>query len=118
MSLLIAFNCDKNSTGYSVNGLRFVDLNNSIEITNNNPSTIHFLIVERKTTAIIDWSPGCNLDDPNQIKASHTKSILYEDITGYEKDCEIVIYWWFCIKKIGEDQLTPDNFQSTVIKTK
>jgi hypothetical protein len=116
--LFFVIHCQKNSTGSLKNGITIQTTDHFIVINNHNDSPVYFLAVERRTALLIDWYPACEVDAPNRIDPKKSIEIEYKDIHGYYENCEIIIYWWFCIKKYGEDHLSFDKIRSEVVQTK
>jgi hypothetical protein len=116
--LFFTIHCQKNGTGFSTNGITIRASDHSITITNHNIYPIRFFAVESKTAMLIDWVPACDTNDQNQIPASESIEIMYEDISGYTENCQIIVYWWFCIRKAGEDNFVYDKIRFEVIQTK
>jgi hypothetical protein len=110
--------CQKNSTSFPNEGVAIEVSDHSITITNHNLFPIHFHVVERETAALSNWYPSCGTEDSNQIPSFKSMEISYEDISGYTENCEIIFYWWFCIRKSGEDGFSYDKIRFEVVQTK
>lgn len=66
----------------------------SLLLTNRSDSSLYYFIVERESSALIDWivceSPSCPGVGPRSAKA-----IPYSQIAGYsDGDREAILYWW------------------------
>lgn len=118
IALILTIHCQKNSTGLSENKITIQVTNFSIIIKNHHDSPVHFLAVESKTALLIDWYPACEADSQNRIDPNKSTEIAFKDIHGYYEKCEIIIYWWLCIKKSGEDNYVYDMIRSESIQTK
>ena len=116
--LFLTAGCHKNSTSISGIGLIIEGCDHSLVITNYNGSAVHFLLVERGAAMLIDWYPACKMDAPNRIDPKKSIEISYEDVHGYFEQCEIIVYWWFCVKQTGKDEYAYDMIRSEVIQTK
>lgn len=66
----------------------------SLLLTNRSDSSLYYFIVERESSALVDWivceSPSCPGVGPHSAKA-----IAYSQIVGYsDGEREAMLYWW------------------------
>ncbi|MBN2011257.1 hypothetical protein JW960_18075 [candidate division KSB1 bacterium] len=115
LSLLLISRCDMNwLTGTNLKGIEVTASDNSITITNNYFTTIHFFLVEQETAGRISWAAGCDGNPEHQIQPLKEKYILYDDIYGYEQDCVVICYWWVCT---GDNGTVANHVNAVVVKT-
>lgn len=66
----------------------------SLLLTNRSDSSLYYFIVERESSALIDWiaceSPSCP-----RVGSHSAKTIPYSQIAGYsDGEREAILYWW------------------------
>lgn len=113
---LILLACNKSGTEVALDEVAVEVRDDSIRVTNNNSSTIHFLIVESEIALLIDWAPTCDAEAQNQIAPGKSSQILYENIFGFHQDCKIMFYWWTCYNSRSPG-LSPGPIHTEIIQT-
>ena len=80
-----------------------------VTVFNKLNNSIYYFLIERETAARTYWT--ATSADKNQIKARSTKRISLKDIYGYEREDEILLYYWK-----GKDS-GPGDIKHILVKT-
>lgn len=112
--LLVWSVCERNLSGPSVDaeGLQITAGESAFSLYNGTDQELRLFLVEQQVAAVIKWSPYC-LPSGLILQPDERRSVDYQDVYGYKKDCTVIIYWWTCIEVDGER--TPGDIQSTTL---
>lgn len=89
-----------NVSGYGNSEITGLIKDNNLVITNYSDVPIYYFAVEREVTALINWAPIC--EDENKVHPKHSKKIELDDIHGYMKGRQILVYYWNTLEPTSE----------------
>lgn len=76
--------------------------NNTVVLSNGGKTDLYYLVIERGTTALIDWVPSVS-DESVALSPGESVTIPFGDITGYKAgDRELILYYWESVTVNGE----------------
>ncbi len=89
-----------NIIGYGNNEITGLIKDNNLVITNYSYVPIYYFAVEREVTALIKWAPICK--DENKINPKQSRKIELDDIPGYMKGRQILVFYWNTLEPTSE----------------
>ncbi|NQT27585.1 hypothetical protein HQ585_19680 [candidate division KSB1 bacterium] len=113
--LLLVLFCSKENPLKPQGGVQITIQNDAIKISNKTTQILHFFLVERGIAAVLDMILSCEPEDPNQIPSGKSDTILYEDIFGYYEHCEVIVYYWNCVR--DDSTWITDGVNSEIVQT-
>jgi hypothetical protein len=113
---LIFAGCERDLSGPTkdLDGLQITTEDEAFFISNRTDRVVRLFPVERETAAVILWAPYC-LSTGLILQPGENRRIRFEEIYGYKKDCEVILYWWSCTEIEG--RMEPGTIHSTVLST-
>lgn len=89
-----------NLIGYGNNEITGLIKDNNLVITNYSDEPIYYFAVEREVSVLIDWVAIC--EDENKINPKQSRKIELDDIHGYMKGRQILVYYWNALEPTSE----------------
>ena len=113
---LICAGCERDLSGPTkdLDGLHITTEEEAFFISNRTDRVLRLFPVERGTATAILWAPYC-LSTGLILPSGENMRIRFEEIYGYEKDCEVIFYWWSCTEIEG--RMEPGTIHSAVLST-
>ena len=110
--------CSDNAVDFKSDEIEGEVSKNRLTIINKLDNPIYYFVVERETARTIDWGPLST--DENKINPQQNKQIELNDVHGYQKWKQRIIYYWSVVYPDPSVGLVGDwkSIKSIVVDTK
>jgi hypothetical protein len=86
----------------------------SLRLNNRSDSPLYYFIVERESSALVDWIV-CALPSCPGVEPHSEKSIPYSQIVGYrDGEREAIVYWWRIVP-VPSGGFRADSIRATIV---
>lgn len=89
-----------NLIGYGNNEITGLIKDNYLVITNYSDEPIYYFAVDWGTSALINWAPIS--EDENKISPKQSMKKGVDEILGYAKGREVIVYYWNTLEPTSE----------------
>ncbi len=108
-SVLLPVGCSQYPTAFSTDKVSTHVGETGISVFNKSGTSVYYFAVERELAARINWAAVSSKE--NEITSWDVKFVAYADIGGFEREKQILLYYWS-----AEDPSLKD-IQNMVINT-
>ena len=120
VACLTAAGCS-DPTGVRSDILEITRQSSSLRLRNLIGEPVYYFVVERGTSAVVDWSPCIDpeIEDPpcRRVAPRSSRTVPFTDIVGYEAgEAEVIVYHWRLIPRGAVTGWGTDSLRAMIVQ--